>query len=99
MKHDAPHALAGRTVVLKADFKGGDADPAPGSEYELEDWWDRLTGGSWMDAEGNPAALKYAFRSGLLAQLPLDNEVVYGHVNGFGHLVHVSEIEHPEAGA
>lgn len=94
MKHDTPHEKAGQTVTLKPDFKGTDADPLPGSEFEIEDWWDRLTGGSWMDAAGNPAALKYAMRSGLLANLPTDDEVVYGHdKSGFGHLVHASEID------
>lgn len=94
MKHDAPHATAGQTVTLRDDFKGTAADPQPGTQFRVEDYWDRITGGSWMDAEGNPAALKYAMRSGLEAHLPLDDEVVYGKdENGYGHLVHVSEIK------
>lgn len=28
-----------------------------------------------------------------MSQLPLDNEVLYGKVGQFGHLVHISEIE------
>lgn len=78
--HTESHPLAGKTVK------------ALGEEYRLEDWWDVLTGGSWMNADGNPAAMNYAVRSAV-AGLPLDDEVVYGKVGAFGHLVHVSELE------
>lgn len=95
--HDKPHPLAGRTVTLdkKAD------DPArhmvmPGSEYRIEDWWDRVSGQSWMYSQGNPAAIQYAMRSGMRcamgAAVPSDDEVVYGHIDGMGHLLHVSEL-------
>lgn len=82
MIHNEPHPLAGQTV--KVDLGTG---PVP---YEIEDWWDRVSGSSWMYAEGNPAALAYAFRTAGLT--PIDNEVVYGKA-GLGHLVHVSEIK------
>ncbi|PQM51799.1 hypothetical protein C5U48_12790 [Mycolicibacter virginiensis] len=60
-------------------------------EYHVEDWWDRLAGGSWMFADGNPAAMAYAVRSAFKG-LPIDNEVLYGKVGALGYLVHVSEI-------
>lgn len=80
--HDQPHPLAGQTVSTSSY-----------GEFVVEDWWDRVTGGSWMYANGNIAAMKYGVRSGK-AHLPIDDEVVYGKVNGngFGNLVHVSEI-------
>ncbi|MFJ4828463.1 hypothetical protein ACIP79_00755 [Streptomyces sp. NPDC088747] len=84
MMHDAAHPNAGRTVTV--DMGDG---PVP---YDIEDWWDRISGGSWMFAEGNPAALKYAVRSAF-ANLPTDDEVVYGKVGHLGHIVHVSEIK------
>lgn len=73
------------------------ADPmrgmvVPGAVYVIEDWWDVLTGGSWMTADGNFAALHYAMRTGMLHNIPFDNEVYYGHIGGLGHLVHASEI-------
>nr|MDT0658070.1 hypothetical protein [Micromonospora sp. DSM 115978] len=79
--------LAGQTVRIKADSVG-----IGGQECIVEDWWINAAGGSWMFANGNPAALKYAFRSAL-AGLPIDDEVLYGKVDGLDHLVHVSEIE------
>lgn len=86
----ASHPMAGKTVVL--NLKGGDApDVSSGDEFRVEDYWDKISGGSWMFAQGNPACLKYALRSGV-ARLPIDNEVVYGQVGSFGHLVHVSEL-------
>jgi hypothetical protein len=64
-----------------------------GAQYEVEDWWDRLSGGtSWMFSNGNMACLHYALRSAL-AGLPPDDEVLYGHINNLGHLVHVTEVE------
>ena len=90
MIHLEPHELADKAVRLK--LAGGDAsDIKTGDAYIIEDWWDRLGSGSWMFAQGNPAALKYAIRSGV-ANLPLDNDVVYGKVGRYGHLVHISEL-------
>jgi hypothetical protein len=42
-----------------------------------------------MTADGNPAALNYAARG---VGLPIDDEVVYGKIGAFGHLVHTKEI-------
>lgn len=92
MIHQDPHPLARHTVRLNAQAH----DPAqkavvPGAEFRIEDWWDRLLGKSWMVCDGNPAAIHYGMRSGL-TELPIDNEVVYGKIGAFGHLVHVSEL-------
>jgi len=84
----SPHA--GKTVKIRADVAG-----LGGKEYRVEDWWINVFGKSWMDANGNPAALQYAARSGF-AGLPTDDEVLYGKVGSLGYLVHVSEIEVPE---
>lgn len=92
------HPLAGQTVKLKK----GVTDPAQGmvvggASYRIEDYWKTLTGGSWMDADGNIAALHYAVRS-VVNNLPMDDNVLYGKIGSLGHLVHVSEIEEPENG-
>ena len=82
------HPLAGKTVKLKV--KGADPELV-GQEYRVEDWWQTVGEGSWMNAVGNPACLKYAVRSALCG-LPIDDEVVYGKVGNLGHLIHVSEL-------
>ena len=46
--------------------------------------------------QGHAASLAFATRAAL-AGLPLNNEVVYGKVGPYGHLVHVEEI--PGGGA
>lgn len=84
MKHKQSHPLAGKTVTIK---KGKFKD----KEYRVEDWWDKLTGGSWLDAQGNPACLLYAIRAGFEG-LPPDDEVVYGKIGALGNLVHESEL-------
>ena len=89
--HKEAHPLAGRTVVLNSQ------DPVrgmvtEGQHYWVEDWWDRVSGGSWMYADGNPACIQYAVRTGTLKTIPTDDEVVYGKIDGIGHLVHVSEL-------
>lgn len=80
MKHSEPHPLAGQTIQT-----------TDGDEYRVEDWWDRVSGGSWMNATGNPAALAYAMRNALVG-LPVDDEVVYGKVGNLGHIAHISEL-------
>jgi hypothetical protein len=89
MKRDK-HPLAGQTVVLSC--KPG-PDNLSGKTFVIEDWQENVMGTSWMNCNGNPAALKYAMRSAF-AGLPTDNEVVYGHdaQTGLAHIVHVSEI-------
>lgn len=83
MIHDTPSPLAGTTITV--DIGDGPQD------YRVEDWWERLTGKSWMNSDGNPAAMNYAIRCGL-DRLPTDDEVLYGKIGAFGHLVHVNEI-------
>lgn len=77
-------------------IKDGVIDPVQemvvgGAEYRIEGYWDELTGTSWQVSDGNPSAMQYGFRRGLTGG-PLDDEVLYGKIGHFGHLVHVSEI-------
>lgn len=92
MIHQAPHPLAGKVVRIARDLHTS-PPIAAGSEYRIEDWVDRVAGKSWQDCDGNPAAMIYAMRTGTVDPQPTDDEVLYGHVRGMGHLVHVSEIE------
>lgn len=82
------HELAGKTVILNCK---PDPDNLNGQEFVIEDWQENIMGQSWMFCNGNPACLKYAMRSAF-SGLPTDNEVVYGKVGPFGHLIHVSEL-------
>lgn len=82
--HHEPHPFARQDAVITAT----------GFTYQVEDYWDRVSGGSWMFAEGDPACLKYALRIAG-TEIPLDDEVVYGKIDGLGHLYHVSELTFP----
>jgi hypothetical protein len=97
--HSESHPLKDKIVLLNSTTE----DPlrglvVEGAAFEILDWWDLLTGKSWMDSNGNPACLQYAARSGLSpANIPTDDEVVYGKIRtkdgiGLGHLVHVTEL-------
>lgn len=90
--HETKSELSGKTVKIKKDSKHFQQPEFGGSDFRVEDWWDRLVNKSWMFCDGNPAAMVYGIRSGLNG-LPTDNEVLYGKVGALGHLVHVSEIE------
>lgn len=81
------HPQAGQTVKIRTDVAH-----LGGTEFDVEDWWINVAGVSWMNADANPAAMQYGMRSGF-AGLPIDDDVLYGKVNGLGYLVHVSEIE------
>lgn len=84
MKHATQHPLADKTVkIVSGQFAGQD--------YRVEDWWDRVSGKSWMDCDGNPACLEYAVRSAT-EQTPLSDEVVYGKIGPFGKLIHVNDL-------
>lgn len=87
MIHKEAHPMSGKTVRIKAD-----AHQLGGSEYRLEDWWDRVSGQSWKWATVNPACLGYAMRS-IKPKLPNDDEVVYGKIGPLGYLVHVTELD------
>lgn len=78
--HVEEHPLAGQTVRLKS-----------GQEYRVEDWADRVMGGSVWQAAGNPACLKFAIRSAMEG-LPLNDDLLYGKIGMFGEIVHVLEL-------
>lgn len=93
--HTTQHPLAGQVVRINDDVVHPQFELA-GGDFEIEDWWDRLMGKSWMDCNGNPACMIYALRA---ADLPIDDEVVYGKFHGLGVLLHVSELEPQEVPA
>lgn len=87
--HPEESKMAGKEVKIKAD-----ANKIGGETILIEDWWDRVSGGSWMWADGNPACLDYAMRTGLSEKsVPTNDEVLYGKIGGMGKLVHVTELE------
>jgi len=90
--HKEASKFNGKTVKIKASATHPQVPDFAGSEYRVEDWWDVLGQGSWMDCDGNMACIIYAMRVAD-NKLPLDNEVLYGKIGCFGHLVHISEIE------
>lgn len=81
--------------IITVNFRGNGASGTLCGEHQIkvDDWWDHLTGSSWMRADGNFAALMYGLRSGF-SGIPIDDEVLYGHdVNSHrGHLFHLSEV-------
>jgi len=94
MAHKESSPLAGKTVKIKSDVVHPQVPNFGGSEYRVEDWWDRVAGKSWMDCNGNPACMVFAIRTGFSKNSPpTDDEVLYGKIGAFGHLVHISEIE------
>jgi len=94
--HENISPLASKTVDIKPHVKHPQNKNFGGSQIKIEDWWDRVSGGSWMFAQGNPACLVYAMRTGFSeVPVPTDDEVLYGKINGLGHLIHISEIEEP----
>lgn len=87
--HSEPSPLAGTTIRVRLmNYSSKEKEEV---DYRVEDYWDRVGGKSWMDMKGNPACMNYGIRSGLEG-LPFDDEVLYGKVGSFGHLIHVSEV-------
>jgi hypothetical protein len=91
--HGEPHPLAGKKVQLRA----GVSDPergmvTAGAEFEVQDWWDRVSGKSWTKCPGDTAVFQYGMRIFSLGTIALDDEVVYGKIGPYGHLVHNTEL-------
>lgn len=94
---------AGKTVKIKSGVGiSSYGEDMSGQEFVIEDWWENVSGKSWMDSNGNLAALEYAMRAGLNGEnnnVPIfSNDVLYGKVGAFGHLFHVNELVLPEVG-
>lgn len=67
-----------------------------GKEIIVEDYWMNINGRSWKNTHGSPAVLEYCVRAlNKRTLLPMDDEVVYGKVGYYGHLLHVSELVLP----
>lgn len=91
MIHKELHPLAGKTVRIKEGATHPQIEGFGGAPFQVEDFWDRVMGRSWKTCDGNFAATLYATRIAA-NQLPMDDEVVYGKIGPFGHLVHISEL-------
>lgn len=91
--HTDSHPLAGQSATLKTAVSDRGITYPAGTSVLVEDWWDVVTGSSWMWANGNYAAMNYGIRSGLSTpQLPMDDEVVYVKIEGLGYIIHESEL-------
>ena len=94
MVHNEQSPLARNTVKIKKEVKHPQVSDFGGSEIHIEDWWDKVSGKSWMDCEGNPACLIYAARTGFSDNpVPTDDDVLYGKIGPYGHLVHLTELD------
>jgi len=79
------HPQSGKVVKLKN-----------GALFEVFDWWESIVGPNWMSNPVSPVCIEYLKRV-IEYRLPLDNQVVYGHIisdhaSHQGHLIHNSEI-------
>lgn len=83
--------LAGQTVRIKPSVGSGFRTKLADRPFEVEDWWENVAGKSWKICDGNPACIIYAIRSGKEG-LPMDDDVLYGIIDGLGFLIHVSEL-------
>jgi len=83
---------AGKTVTLKIDVQDPFNGFIPkGTEFRIEDYWINVSGRSWKDMPGNPAAMNYATRV-FLSSLPQDDKVFYGKIGFLGFLIHETEL-------
>lgn len=95
--HTEDHPLRDKTVRLNEKAR----DPlremiVPGAEFRVDNWADRMDERRlpWHQA-GNWASKHYLDRLLILAGstgINPDDEVVYGHIGHYGHLVHASEL-------
>lgn len=63
----------------------------PGATYWVEGKVSEVYGGSWKDYMFNNWAAKHYAKRVSLFNLPDDDEVYYGKIDGMGHMLHRSE--------
>lgn len=90
------HPLAGQTVEIRPHAPVTFRD---GALFVVEDWWENLDGERWTVSclGGRPAALIYGLRavdneSNLRPEFEPVDDVVYGKIGAFGHILHDSEL-------
>ena len=90
-KNRSPHKYAGKTVKLRRVKSLG---PLKGKKFDVKDWYDNINpdGEPWIvKMVYNPTCRYYAQRT-LGNKKLVDENVVYGKIEGLGYLVHDSEL-------
>lgn len=65
-----------------------------GGEMYIKDYWTNIYGKSWRDSRDNMICVRYAIRIGVMGHnTPLDDNVLYGKINGGEFLIHETEID------
>jgi len=95
VKHDRPSELKGKTVKIKKEVFEPNTDFFISENFVVEDWYDRVRKKDWKreakfstDCE----CLLYASRAES-TNLPDDEQILYGKVGEWKHMMHISEIE------
>lgn len=88
--HLQSHPYAHKTVKIKDSVFPFNGAYFAGQNFRIEDWWD-IDGESWRNSKA-VAAYIYRLRAEKFG-LPMDDEVIYGKMGNFGHLMHISELE------
>lgn len=93
---------AGKTVKVKEGVGNNTfGEDMSGMSFTIEDWAINLWHGtSWMDMNGNPAALEYAMRTGFNGRnnnVPtFSDDVLGGKIGAYSHLFHINELDFTE---
>lgn len=84
--HKQSSEFAGKTVRIKSNH-----EIFNGKNMQVKDWWDRSALCSWATVISSVSCLYYAVRTAGQTNLT-DEEVLVGLIDGYEHLVHVSEV-------
>ena len=92
MIHKDKFKFAGKKVKIKEKAKHFHNQNFGGSEFEIKDWYDRVSGDSWK-SKNSAACYACAIRIMKQEVKEKDDEVLYGKIDNVGCLVHISEID------
>jgi hypothetical protein len=85
MSHTDKHPLAGQTVRINSVRVA-----VRNAKFVVGDWFDRVNETTWRETPG-PAA-QYVRQRKIAKDIPDDDNVVIGRVDGFEKVIHQSEI-------
>lgn len=89
-------SIKGKRFIVKKHIKKGFLNRKLGGKiFIAEGYWHELTGKSWADSSlSNPAVLEFVTRNlDKYMDATTENDVIYGYINGFGHLFHKNELK------
>lgn len=91
--HTNPYSFSGSIKDVGLNVATVLGSPvAPGADYSITDYWDRVKGNSWQAMPLNLDVIAFKVRLLLNPWIPQDDNALYGTIGGLNFIVHKKEL-------